>query len=453
MQALSQHSVSTLQQCSSLRAKAGRRRCRPQSSRLITPTVSATLAAAESSSSESPCSTSSSSVAPSYGWPRGYFVRTQAAKGFGAGFGSKFKLPSLGGKGPKVPQGGVLPAPAVELEVPAAIASMWAAAQAEWLRYVVEHPVVLPGGAEVFLVPVGADLPGDAGLIQDVVAAVRPDAIALESQPQHLKSYTAMAKALEPQLSRLLAADLARSPADARAALGGTAAREDVQAQLLAACRGASVKPDPDQLTYLFRLGSLPFAEWVVPAHLVRTASASTTASASAASPLLLLSCGLDREARAAAPAVNPFLGREFDLYLEEVEAALGEEAGAEMDAWRAALGDKLEAAGAGRELATLLAAWEGQCCLGPAAQRRVAERVAERLAEEAGGGSAVTLEVVRTPADPLVAKRLVELAAGKDVVRPSRRIVAVVGRVHALSVEAELRALAGAGSGPAGSA
>lgn len=207
-------------------------------------------------------------------------------------------------------------------------------------------------------------------------------------------------------------------------------------------------RPPPDQLSYLFRLGSLPFAEWVVPAHLVRTASASTTASSAASSPLLLLSCGLDREARAAAPAVNPYLGREFDLYLEEVEAALGEEGGAEMDAWRTALGDKLAAAGAGRELATLLAAWEGQCCLGPAAQRGVAERVAARLAEEAGaraGPGGVTLEVVRTPADPLVARRLVELAAGKDAVRPSRRIVAVVGRVHVLSVEQELRQLAGA--------
>ncbi|KAG2444664.1 hypothetical protein HXX76_001408 [Chlamydomonas incerta] len=438
MQALSQRSGS-LQRCSSRSAKAGRKRCRPQNA-LITPIA---LTASESSE-QSPCSTSGSSSA-NYGWPRGYLVRAAAAKGFGAGFGGKFKLPTLGGKGPKAPQGGVLPAPAIELEVPAAITSLWSSAQAEWLQYVVANPVVLPGGAEVFLVPVGADLPGDAGLIRDVVATVRPDAIALESQPQHLKSYTAMAKALEPQLTRLLAADLARSPADGRGCLG-LAAREEVQLQLLAACRGASVKPDPDQLTYLFRLGSLPFAEWVVPAHLVRTASASTTASAAAASPLLLLSCGLDREARAAAPAVNPYLGREFDLYLEEVEAALGEEGGAEMDAWRAALGDKLEAAGEGRDLATLLAAWEGQCCLGPVAQRRVAERVAERLAAEAGaGGAGVTLEVVRTPADPLVAKRLVELAAGKDTVRPSRRIVAVVGRVHALSVEAELRQLAGA--------
>lgn len=55
-----------------------------------------------------------------------------------------------------------------------------------------------------------------------------------------------MAKALEPQLSRLLAADLSRSPAEGRGCLG-QAAREDVQVQLLAACRGASVKPDPGE--------------------------------------------------------------------------------------------------------------------------------------------------------------------------------------------------------------
>ncbi|KXZ44180.1 hypothetical protein GPECTOR_71g541 [Gonium pectorale] len=309
---------------------------------------------------------------------------------------------------------------------------------------------MLPGlGAQVHLVPVGADLPGDALLIRDVVAAVRPDAIALESPPQYLKSYTSVAKALEPLLARLLAADPA-GPAAARSCLT-QAQREEYQQLLLSACRGASFKPDPEQLTQLFRLGSLPFVEWLVPAHLARTAPSGSRPGGAATTQPLLASCGLSREERSKSPAASLFLGREFDLYLEEVDGALGEGLVAELEAWRAALGDRLEGAGAERQLATLLAAWEAACCVGPEQQAELVARVEGRVREEAagaarGGGEEVALEVVRTPADARVAARLVELASGQNVVRSCRRIVAVVGRVHLLSVEEELRRLAAAG-------
>ncbi|GLC58307.1 hypothetical protein PLESTB_001344600 [Pleodorina starrii] len=412
---------------------------------------------------------------------RGHLTRANARKGFGAALP---RLPSFGGSKSKVPAGGVTPTEPIELGIPAELERLWINARDEWRQRCIEQPVLLPAhGAQVHVVPVGADLPGDAALIRDVVAAVRPDAIALESPPQHLKSYTSIAKALEPQLAQLLATDPRVGPAASRSCFSARQ-REELQAALLGACRGASLKPDPDQLVHMFRLGSVPFVEWLAPAHLVRTSGAAAasatsswrpssllpsppaaTAAGGAASggaqqqPMLLLSCGLDREARAALPAASLFFGREFDLYLEEVEGAVGEAgggegAGEELAAWRAALGDRLEAAGCGRELATLLAGWEAQCCLGPEVQRRVAARVEERMVEErrrdggegtgAGGDAGVgCLEMVRTPADPVVARRLVDLAAGRDVVRRCARIVAVVGRVHALSVEDELRRIA----------
>ncbi|KAG2495585.1 hypothetical protein HYH03_006185 [Edaphochlamys debaryana] len=378
---------------------------------------------------------------PAPGGARQDRLKAAAGKGFAAGLKLP-KLPSLG-----APAGGVKSEPPVELGIPAELERLWASAASEWRERSVSHPVTLPDGARVHLVPVGGDMPGDAALIRDVVAAVRPDAIALESPPQYLKAYTALAKALEPLLRHLLASDLA-SPSAARSRLSQQQ-RADWQAQLLATCRGTPLKPDPDQLTQMFRLGSLPWVEWVVPAHLARTAPASGPGSG-----LLLVSCGLDRavqaEVRRALPVNSAagLLGREFDLYLEEVEQALGDDAAGELAAWRTALGDRLEAAGAGRELATLLAGWEGACLLGPGAQQAVAERVEaalekEREAEGKGGAGPLVLEVVRTPADARVARRLAELAAGKDVVRPCRTLVAVVGRAHVLSVEAELGRLA----------
>ncbi|GIL43965.1 hypothetical protein Vafri_1542, partial [Volvox africanus] len=358
-------------------------------------------------------------------------IQTHARKGFGTALA---RLPSLSGRD-KVPAGGVAPSAPVDLGIPEELERLWSEARDKWKRRSIEHPVVLPvEGARVHLVPVGADLPSDAALIRDVVAAVQPDAIALESPPQRQ--------------------------------------REELQVSLLQACRGASIKPDPDQLMHLFRLGSLPFVEWLVPAHLVRTfRSSATSASGSgrgigarqqSQQPMLLVSCGLDRQARAALPAASLFFGREFDLYLEEVEAALGEEGAGELAAWRSVLGDRLEACGAGRELAILLTAWEAQCCLGPEQQRAVVMRVEERMRDEggkqqgAGYGSEATgslgarveaaleLEMVRRPADPLVARQLAELASGKNVVRRCQRIVAVVGRVHALSIEDELLKIGG---------
>ncbi|GIL43966.1 hypothetical protein Vafri_1542, partial [Volvox africanus] len=394
-------------------------------------------------------------------------IQTHARKGFGTALA---RLPSLSGRD-KVPAGGVAPSAPVDLGIPEELERLWSEARDKWKRRSIEHPVVLPvEGARVHLVPVGADLPSDAALIRDVVAAVQPDAIALESPPQHLKSYTSIAKALEPQLTHLLSSDL-WSPTSARVCFTQRQ-REELQVSLLQACRGASIKPDPDQLMHLFRLGSLPFVEWLVPAHLVRTfRSSATSASGSgrgigarqqSQQPMLLVSCGLDRQARAALPAASLFFGREFDLYLEEVEAALGEEGAGELAAWRSVLGDRLEACGAGRELAILLTAWEAQCCLGPEQQRAVVMRVEERMRDEggkqqgAGYGSEATgslgarveaaleLEMVRRPADPLVARQLAELASGKNVVRRCQRIVAVVGRVHALSIEDELLKIGG---------
>ncbi|PNH07220.1 hypothetical protein TSOC_006323 [Tetrabaena socialis] len=404
-------------------------------------------------------------------------VASAKSKGFGGLTMPKF--PALGGKKGGAPAGGVAPAPPIDLAIPAEVEQQWARAQREWVQYSIERPVLLPGlDSAVYLLPVGGDAPGDAALIRDVVAAVQPDAIALESPPQHLKSYTAAAKSLEPLLACLLAADLSSAASAARAALT-QAQREEWQAGLLAACRGASFKPDADQLAQLFSVGSLPFVEWLVPAHLARAAAGLGQGQAP-----LLVSCGMDRQARAAAPAPSLFLGREFDVYLEEVGAALGEGLETEVDAWRTALGDRLDGAGGGREVATLVASWEAQRCVGPAAQRGVAERVearmrAERRAKEeeraaaaaaagkgkgkwkgsgvaagagAGAGAVpaaaaaeVVLEVVRTASDAWVAGRLVGLAEGKDVVRRCRRIVAVVGRVHVLSIEEELRKLAAA--------
>ncbi|GIL95591.1 hypothetical protein Vretimale_1538 [Volvox reticuliferus] len=398
---------------------------------------------------------------------RGSCIQTHARKGFGTALP---RLPPLSGRD-KVPTGGVAPSAPVDLGIPEELERLWSGARDEWKRRSIEQPVVLPvERAKVHLVPVGADLPADAALIHDVVAAVQPDAIALESPPQHLKSYTSIAKALEPQLTHLLSSG-SRSLTAARACFTQRQ-REELQTSLLQACRAASIKPDPDQLMHLFRLGSLPFVEWLVPAHLVRTFRSSVTSASGRGGgigvkqqpqqPMLLVSCGLDRQARAALPAASLFFGREFDLYLEEVEAALGEGAAGELAAWRSALGDRLEACGAGRELAILLTAWEAQCCLGPEQQRAVVRRVEERMRDEGGKeqgrgyGSEVTrspgadveaaleLEMVRRPADPLVARQLAELASGKNVVRKPQCIVAVVGRVHALSVEDELLKIGG---------
>lgn len=260
----------------------------------------------------------------------------------------------------------------------------------------------------------------------------------------------------------MLEADLS-TPTAARSCLTA-AQREQWQTLLLQASAsgpGTALRPDPEQLELLFRLGNLPFVEYLLPAHICRTSTAAAgKVQLQQQQQPVFVSCGLDREARAAATKSSTsgglFLGLEFDIYMEQVESALGQEVGGELVAWRTALGDRLAGAGAGRELAELVSMWEAACCVGPGKQREVAERVEEGMRWEqqgeregaagAGGGEGVQLEVVRTPGDAVVARRLVELAEGRGVVRPCRRIVAVVGRSHLLNVEAELRKLAAAG-------
>ncbi len=121
---------------------------------------------------------------------------TCSAKPASEGFGSLAlpKLPSLSGNKPKVPKGGVLPSPAVDLSIPSDLETAWAQGQREWVQYATTTSidaaaggvVVLPahGGATVHLVPADADSPASAALIREVVAAVQPDALAIESPPQ-----------------------------------------------------------------------------------------------------------------------------------------------------------------------------------------------------------------------------------------------------------------------------
>lgn len=141
--------------------------------------------------------TSRSLAGPLHRAPPPHARRTAcSAKPASKGFGSLAlpKLPSLSGNKPKVPKGGVLPSPAVDLSVPSDFETAWAQAQREWIQYATTTPadaatggvVVLPahGDATVHLVPAGADSPASAALIREVVAAVQPDALAIESPPQ-----------------------------------------------------------------------------------------------------------------------------------------------------------------------------------------------------------------------------------------------------------------------------
>lgn len=362
--------------------------------------------------------------------------KTTERRGFGAMLP---KLPQLGGqKG--VGKGGVPPAPALDLGAPPEIDALWAQSWAEWLRFGVDEPVRLASsGALVHVVGVGHDQPGSASLICEVVRAVAPDAVAVESPAQYLKAYTSVSRALEPLLDRLLLPPaLGPGPGSVAASRGVLDLEERTRWQqlMLAACKGMPLRADEDQLRNLFLVGNVPFAEWLVPALLCRRSKGET----------LLLACGLDAAARAGLPGQGLFLGREFDLYCEAVQDVLGEEGYGHFQAWQTVLSGRLEAAGHSTDLAALLPMWEAQACVTPEQQRDVVARVLAGMAKGLSGSVAGTgtaaAEVVATAADAAVARRLADMAAGKDVLRPCKRIVAVVGRVHALSVHAALAKL-----------
>ena len=106
---------------------------------------------------------------------------TKAAKGFGF---SLPKMPSFGGKQPRLAPGSVEPAEPIDLCVPPEVDQLWEASLKEWIRFSIDQPVILKGGAAVHLVAIGHDQPSSARLIAEAAYHVHPDAIAVESPPQ-----------------------------------------------------------------------------------------------------------------------------------------------------------------------------------------------------------------------------------------------------------------------------